>query len=130
MEASWKRGRSDMWEHFILIAHDKVRWLLNIQAIGRLYQQAQSKKCRTNNVFKSISLTVPYPTWLHKHTQLVPYLSSTSFPQALSSITQYTKKNESLFVKKNYITIFVYGCMCVCECVCVCESDWEQIGLA
>src|SRR4029434_11327165 len=85
---------------------------------SRLYQQAQSKKCRSNNVFKSKSLTVPYPTWLHKHTQLVPYFSSTSFPQALSSITQYTKKNESLFVKKNYITIFVYGCMCVCECVC------------
>jgi len=30
MKASRKRGRSDMWEHFILIAHDKVRWLLNI----------------------------------------------------------------------------------------------------
>src|SRR4029434_2198534 len=36
MEASWKRGRSDMWEHFFLIAHDKVRWLLNIQAIGKV----------------------------------------------------------------------------------------------
>src|SRR4029434_9038771 len=102
MEASRKRGRSDMWEHFILIAHDKVR--LAVKYLGyrksRLYQQAQSKKFRTNNVFKSKSLTVPYPTWLHKHTQLVPYFSSTSFPQALSPNNTIYKKRMNLYLCK------------------------------
>src|SRR4029434_3135284 len=118
MKASRKRGRSDMWEHFILIAHDKVRWH------NRLSPKSVEQIMFLNQNLRLFPIQHGYTSTPN----LCHICPAHPFPKhSLFNNTIY--KKELIFIcKKKMISQSLYTGVCVCVCVCVCACVWGENG--